>query len=73
MTTLIKLNSKEHENFAAEHTYNALNLIADTITVLVLMTTITIMMMIMMKDWNVKCDISGQFGSAPPGRACDQM
>ena len=53
------------------NTYNALDPITDTITVVVLMTTITIMMM-MMKDWMAKCDISGQLGSVPPGRACSQ-
>ena len=57
------------------NTYNALDLITDTITVVLLMAWIAIMMMtiIMMKDWMAKCDISGQLGSAPPGRACNQM
>ena len=55
------------------NTYNALDLITDTITVMVLMTTITIMMIMMTNDWMAKCDISGQLGSAPPGRACSQM
>ena len=72
MTTLIKLNFKEHESSDARHIQCP---ITDTITVVLLMAWIAIMMMtiIMMKDWMAKCDISGQLGSAPPGRACNQM